>query len=176
VKKEAIAEVIMMQRTRRALIPLLCAAAFCGLVCAQAQKTITVRMLDSRTGKLIVTTDFLVRVNDEQTVHANWITLNPDGTGKLTVPNDATVVSLRATYADTTSFYINCDANKDAGAQDQNGSMDRWYKVSDILTLGVVAPNGCGGKRVPDKLQVVAKPGEFVFFVRKRNALEQFKE
>jgi hypothetical protein len=52
--------------------------------------------------------------------------------------------------------------------------VDRWYKISDILTLGVVAPNGCGGKKVADKLQVIAKPGEFVFFVRKLNAREQF--
>jgi hypothetical protein len=148
----------------------------CGSVFAQAQKTITVRMLDSRTGKLIVTTDFLVRINNEQTAHANWITLNQDGTGKLTVPNDATLVSVRATYDNTMSFYVNCDANKDKGSADRGASLDRWYKVSDILELGVVAPNGCGGKKVPDKLQAVAKPGEFVFFVRKQNAFEQSQE
>lgn len=166
----------MIRRTHRVLLLLLCVAAFCGITYEQAQKTITVRMLDSRTGKLIVTSDFLVRVNNEQTIHSNWITLNEDGTGKLTVPSDATVVSIRATYASTTSFYINCDASKNVGASDQSGTSDRWYKVSDILALGVVAPNGCGGKKVPDKLQFVAKPGEFVFFVRKRNPLEQFEE
>ncbi|MGD0903400.1 MAG: hypothetical protein ABR924_10715 [Terracidiphilus sp.] len=166
----------MMQRTYRALLLLLCAAAFFGLACAQAQKTITVRMLDSRTGKLIVTTDFLVRVNNEQTIHADWITQNGDGTAKLTVPDDVTVISVRATYDNTMSFYVNCDANKDKGTAERGASLDHWYKVSDILALGVVAPNGCGGKKVPDKLQAIAKPGEFVFFVRKRNALEQSQE
>jgi len=166
----------MMQRTYRAIVLLSCAAALCGSVCASAQQTITVKMLDSRTGKLIVTKDFLVRINNESALHTDWIKSNEDGTGKLTVPNDAALISIRATYAETTSFYINCDASKDSGASDHDASMDRWYKVSDILALGVVAPNGCGGKKVPEKLQVVAKPGEFVFFVRKRNALEQFQE
>ena len=165
----------MIQRTRRTLLLALCAAAFFGSACAQAQKTITVRMLDSRTGKLIATPDFLVRVNNEQTVHANWITLNQDGTGKLTVPDDATVVSVRATYDSTTAFYVNCDTSKDRGSSDQDASHDRWYKVSGILALGIVAPDGCG-KKIPDKLQVVAKPGEFIFFVRKRNPLEQFQD
>jgi hypothetical protein len=165
----------MMQRTYRALLLLLCVAV-CGLACAQAQKTITVRMLDSRTGKLIATTDFLVRVNNEETVHADWITQNGDGTGKLTVPDDVTVISVRATYDNTMSFYVNCDANRDKGTAERGASLDHWYKVSDILALGVVAPNGCGGKKVPDKLQAIAKPGEFVFFVRKRNALEQSRE
>jgi hypothetical protein len=165
----------MIQPTRRTLLLALCAAAFLGSACAPAQKTITVRMLDSRTGKLIATPDFLVRVNNEQAVHADWVTLNQDGTGTLTVPNDTTVVSVRATYDSTTAFYLNCDANKDRGTSDQDASHDRWYKVSDILTLGVVAPDGCG-KKIPDKLQVVAKPGEFIFFVRKRNPLEQMQD
>jgi hypothetical protein len=154
----------------------MCAGALCGLVCAQAQKTITIRMLDSRSGKLISTAAFLVRINNEQTAHADWVSTNQDGSGKLTLPDDATQVSIRATYDNTISFYLNCDANKEPKAADQDASQDRWYKVSDILTLGVVAPNGCGGKKVPDKLQFVAKPGEFIFFVRKRNPFEQFKD
>jgi hypothetical protein len=166
----------MVQPTHKALSILLCAAAFCCSFYAQAQKTITLRMLDSRSGKLITNANFLVRINNEQTIHADWVTVNQDGTGKLTVPDSATVVSVRATYESTISFYVNCDSSKDREASDQDASRDRWYKVSDILALGVVAPNGCGGKKVPDKLQVVAKPGEYVFFVRKRNPLEQFND
>ncbi len=166
----------MVRPTHKALSILLCAAAFFYSIYAQAQKTITLRMLDSRSGKLITNASFLVRVNNEQTIHADWVTANQDGTGKLTVPDSATVVSVRATYENTISFYVNCDASKDRAASDQDASRDRWYKVPDILALGVVAPNGCGGKKVSDKLQVVAKPGEFVFFVRKRNPLEQFSD
>ena len=53
---------------------------------------------------------------------------------------------------------------------------DVTRKVSGIVESGVVAPNGCAGKKIPDRLQVVAKPGEFVFFVRKLNAKEQFAQ
>ena len=166
----------MIRRTRRALLLLLCMAAFCGSVYAQTEKTVTVRMLDGRTGKLIATSGFLVRVNHEKTVHADWVSQNEDGTGKLTVPQDATELSIRATYDSTTLIYANCDADKDRGSSDRAPSLDRLYKVSDILALGVVAPNGCGEKKVPEKLQVVAKPGEFVFFVRKLNAREQFRD
>jgi hypothetical protein len=171
-----IAEGIVIRQTQRVLFVLLCVAALCALVGAQAQKTITIRMLDSRTGKLIATSAYLVRVDQEQTVHANWVTQNEDGTGRLTVPSNAAALSVRATYDSTTRYYFNCDTNKDQGSSDRGAGLDRWYKVSDILELGVVAPNGCGGKKVPDKLQVVAKPGEFVFFVRKLNALEQFSD
>jgi hypothetical protein len=163
----------MIRQTHRALYIVLCVAAFCGAVCAQAQKAIALRMLDSRTGKPIVTKDFLVRVNREDTVHANWVTQNEDGTFKLTVPDDATVLSVRATYDNTTAFYVNCDSDTSGWFTAREPSPDHWYKVSDILALGVVAPMGCGGKKITDKLQVVAKPGEFIFYVRKLNAREQ---
>jgi hypothetical protein len=166
----------MIQRTFRAIVFLLCLAALCGYAGAQAQQTITLRMLDGRTGKLIATSNFLVRVNQEKTVHANWVTLNEDSTGHLTVPSDATVLSVRATYDNTESVYINCDTDSGHKRTDKEPIPDRWYKVADILALGVVAPSGCGGKKVSDKLQVVAKPGEFIFFVRKLNSLEQFEE
>jgi len=166
----------MTRRARWALYILLCVAALCGSTNAQAQKTITVRMLDSRTGRLLATSDFLVRIDHEQTVHANWVTQNEDGSGKLTLPDNAAVLSVRATYENTTAFYVNCDTDTSHWMSNQGPSPDRWYKVSDILTLGVVAPTGCGGRKITDKQQVVAKPGEFVFFVRKRNAREQFDD
>jgi hypothetical protein len=72
--------------------------------------------------------------------------------------------------------YVNCDANKDVGTSAHAAGLDHWYKISGILTSGVVAPNACVGKKVPDKLQVVAQPGEFVFFVRKLNVKEQFQD
>jgi hypothetical protein len=54
--------------------------------------------------------------------------------------------------------------------------LDHWYSVADILSSGTVAPNNCIGKKVPDKLQVVAEPGQFVFFVRKLNPKEQLEQ
>jgi hypothetical protein len=163
----------MTRKSYGALFLLVCSAVFCVSLAAQATKTITIRMLDSRTGKLIATSDYLVRINHEKTVHGDWVVQNENGSGKLTLPADATEVMIRATYDLATLTYVNCDTNKDRGSSERAASLDHWYSVADILKLGVVAPNGCVGKKVPDKLQVVANPGEFVFFVRKPNAMEQ---
>src|ERR1700722_11542052 len=59
---------------------------------AAVKNTITLRMIESRTGKLISTTDFLVQINHQQDLHANWVELNEDKTGKLTLPKDAEVL------------------------------------------------------------------------------------
>jgi hypothetical protein len=166
----------MVQPAHRVFLLLLCMAALCGSVYAQTEKTVTIRMLDSKTGLLIATSDFQVRVNHEATVHGDWVKLNEEGTGKLTLPNDADVVSIHATYDGAMYIYTNCDAVKDRGSSQRVASPDRWYSVSAILKSGVLAPNDCVGNKVPDRLQVVAKPGEFVFFVRKLTALEQSRE
>lgn len=155
----------MVRRTLGILTLLLSMAALCGSLPAQTGKTITVRVLDSRTGELIATPDYLVRINHEETVHANWVTKNEDGSGKLMVPENATVVAVQARFDMGMSIFLNCDAAKDG----QN-PVARWYTVSDILTAGVAAPNGCG------KRTAVAKPGEFVFFVRKQSWREKMKE
>jgi hypothetical protein len=166
----------MTRQTHRTLFLLLCIAAICGPLRAQADKTVTIRMLDSRTGVLIASSDFLVRINQQETPHGNWVVKNEDGSGRLALPADATTLSIRATYDANTVMYVNCDATKDSGSSERARGLDRWYKVSDILGSGVVAPNGCAGKKIPDRLQVFAKPGEFVFFVRKLNAKEQFEQ
>jgi hypothetical protein len=166
----------MDQRTRRVFFSLICLAAACGTGCAQTQSTITVRMIDSRTGLLIPTSNFLVRINHQQTDHGDWVKQNEDGTGNLTLPADAEVVSVHATYDSATLIYANCDADKDRGSAEKAPAKDHWYPIAEILSKGLVAPNDCIGKKVPEKLQVVAKPGEFVFFVRLLNARERFKD
>ena len=167
---------IMARRTHRVFLIFACMAAMCGAVPAQTDKTITVRMVDSRTGLLIASNNFLVRVNHLEAVHGDWVRTNEDGTGNLTLPGDATVISIHATYDSATQVYVNCDTNKDRGSADHAANPDRWYPVATILTSGMVAPNDCVGKKVPEKLQVVAKPGEFVFFVRPMNSMERFRE
>jgi hypothetical protein len=166
----------MRKKMKRGFYLVLSVVALSGALFAQSQKTITVRMLDSKSGNLIATSQFLVRVDHQDTVHGNWVVKNEDGTGKLTVPASADVLSIHATYDATMMVYANCDANKDAGNSERAAGLDHWYKIADILSLGVVAPNACVGKKVPDKLQVVAQPGEFVFFVRKQNVKEQMQE
>jgi hypothetical protein len=172
----AIPVAIMTRPFYRIFLPFACVALSCVSVPAQTNQPITVRMVDSRTGLLIPSNSFLVRMNHLEAAHGDWVRKNEDGTGNLTLPADATVISIHATYESATQVYVNCDTNKDRGSSDHAANPDRWYEVAAILTSGVVAPNDCVGKKVPEKLQVVAKPGEFVFFVRPMNSLERFKE
>ncbi|MGA2887355.1 MAG: hypothetical protein ABSE51_04835 [Terracidiphilus sp.] len=146
-------------------------AALCGALSAQT-KTITIRMLDGRTGKLIATSGFLVRIDHQQTVHANWTTQNEDGTNKLTLPESASAFSIQGTYESSTELYVNCDSLTIKGAE----PIDRWYTIPEILTSGVVAPNGCGKLKETAKLRPAPKPGEFIFFVRKTSWKEQMNQ
>ena len=166
----------MTRRMNRVFLLVLCLAAFCFHLSAQSEKTVTIRMLDSRTGMLIASSNFLVRVNHLEDVHGDWVHKNEDGTGALPLPADADVVSIHATYESATLIYANCDADKDRGSSDHAAKPDHWYSVATILSSGVVAINDCIGKKVSEKLQVVAKPGEFVFFVRPLNTAERFRD
>lgn len=161
---------------RRAVLAVMSLIPLCASAQSPTPKTITVRMLDSKTGTLIATSNFLVRVNHLEAVHGDWARQNDDGTGKITLPSDAALLSIHATYESATLTYVNCDANKERASAEHAASPDHWYAVDAILSSGVVAPNGCAGKKISEKLQVVANPGEFVFFVRRMNSLERFHE
>lgn len=132
---------------------------------APTPKTITIRMLDARTGTPIATSDFLIRIDHKEDLHGNWVQLNDDGSGKVTLPGDAELVTFEAKYNEDTVIYVNCDSVRDKPAP-----VPHWYAISTILASGVAAPNGCS------KHTAVAKPGELVFFVRKQNWQEQLKE
>jgi hypothetical protein len=155
----------MIRRTLRLAFLLIILDVLCGHLYAQADVAITVRMMDAKTGHLIQTSNFLVRVDHVQTVHADWVRLNEDGTGNLKLTREASLLSIHATYDNAMEIYVNCDS-----AGDKPSPMDRWYKVSEILESGVVAPNACS------KLKEIAKPGEFVFFVRRTNWKEQLRD
>jgi hypothetical protein len=156
-----------------ALLPFLCAAF--PAPSGNAPRVITLRMIDGRTGKPIVTSDFIVRINHEKTPHNNWVEENEDGTAKVTLPATAEAISIHATYDATTQTYVNCDSSEARTSSKQPAPLDHWYSVATILASGIVAQNNCVGKKVPDKLQVVAEPGQFIFFVRKLNPAEQFE-
>jgi len=161
----------MLRRTPRRLTLLFCMAAFCGSLLAQTEKTITIRMLDGKTGRLIEASGFQVRIDHEETVHANWVVQNEDGTGKQAVPKGASLLSIQGTFDNSTALYFNCDS-----ANGKEIPIARWYAISEILTSGVVAPNGCGKPSDAAKLKPVAKPGEFVFLVRRMTSREQWRE
>jgi len=147
---------------------------FSGVCFGQNAKTITVRMLDSRTGVVIASEHYMVRMNHIKEEHGDWVKKNDSGSGDLTLPPNATEISIHATYEYATDYYMNCDTEGDKGTSEHVARLEHWYPVDKILSEGIVAPNGCVGKKVPEKLQVVARPGEFVFFVRQRRTIERF--
>jgi hypothetical protein len=142
----------------RVLAQLALAAAFCACLHAQTANTISVRVLDGKTGLPVKASNFLVRVDHRDTVHNEWVKINDDGTVVVTLPAEAKELSVKATYDMGMTTYINCDAAKETDKE-----RNIWYPVSLILRNGVVAPDECG------KTDFEAKPGEFVFFVRKRD-------
>jgi hypothetical protein len=146
-------------------------AAFCASLCAQTQNTITVRILDAKTGHLVENSNLLVRADHQEAVHADWARQKEDGTAELKLPPEAVLLSIHATYDSSMETYVNCDS-----ANEKRNPADRWYKVSEILASGLVAPNACGNPQEAAKIKVIAKPGEFVFFVRKANWREQMQD
>ena len=160
----------MLRRTFLGVSLLFCMAAFCGSLQAQTEKTMTIRVLDGKTGNPVLPTGFLVRVDHDPAVHANWVVVSDDGTARLTVPKGASLLSIQGTYDDSTQIFFNCDSKTGKATP-----VDRWYAISEILTTGVVTPNGCG-KQAAAKLKPVAKPGEFVIVVRRKTTVEQWRE
>jgi len=161
----------MARRTYCGILLLIWIAAFCGSLQAQSGNAITLRLLDGKTGKLVTATGILVRANHQKIDHGEWTKVNEDGTVALSVPQDASVILVHATYQNSTVYYINCD-----GPKEMSTPAELWYSVSDIMTNGLVAGNGCVKPKDADKLKVVAKPGEFVLFVRQMNWRERSQD
>jgi hypothetical protein len=137
---------------------LICAAALCASLHAQSENTIHIRVLDGKTGLPVKADNYLVRIDHHETQHNEWVHINDDGSVVVTLPADAKEISVKATYNLAIDTYINCDAAKESDKE-----RDVWYPVAKILETGLVAPNECS------KTQYKAKPGEFIFFVRKRS-------
>ena len=142
----------------RTLIGLLCATVLCAGLHAQSENTIHIRLLDGKTGLPVKASNYLVRIDHHDTAHNEWVKINDDGTVDVTLPSDARELAVKATYDMSTETYINCEIAKESDKQ-----RDTWYPIAQILKTGVVAPNECS------QTHYTAKPGEFVFFVRKLN-------
>jgi len=158
----------MVRPVLRFILIAICAAAVCAPMHAQKKQTatsITVRMLDSRNGRVIPSNTFLVRINHQPIIHSDWITSNEDGSATLTLPPEARDVIVQATYDSSTQIYINCDS-----LRKKEPPADQWYAVSDLVKFGVAAANGCGKHRAS------ALAGELVFFVRKQNWKEEMQD
>jgi hypothetical protein len=146
----------------RTFVGLLCAAVLCAGLHAQTENTIHIRLLDGKTGLPVQASNYLVRIDRHDTAHNEWVHMGDDGTVIVTLPSDAQLIAVKATYDMSMETYINCDAAKETDKE-----RNIWYPIAQILQSGVVAPNECS------QTHYTAKPGEFIFFVRKRTWREQ---
>jgi hypothetical protein len=141
----------------RALASFALTTAFCIALNAQAVQTVSIRLLDGKTGLPVKASNFIVRVDHNDTFHPDWVKINDDGTVVVTLPADAKEISVKATYGMGIDTYVNCDAAKESDKE-----RNIWYSIATILSAGMVAPDECA------RASFKAKPGEFIFFVRKR--------
>lgn len=142
----------------RAFVSVFCAVVLGASLHAQSDNIIHIRLLDGKTGLPVQADNYLVRVDGDETVHNDWVHINDDGSVMVTVPADAKEIAVKATYNMDMDTYINCAISKESEKE-----RNVWYSVSKIVQTGLVAPNECS------ETHYTAKPGEFVFFVRKRS-------
>jgi hypothetical protein len=118
--------------------------------------------LDGRSGEKITPNNIEVHVNRKLANHVEFVTMNDDGTAELTLPADTTAFALRATYANSMEYYVNCDVGRQ-----KDTSIETWFPVDDVLKDGVVMPDECHKSK--DMQPASAKPGELVLYVRRRS-------
>jgi hypothetical protein len=150
----------------RALLTLAFAAGVSCPIAAQSGPTISIRVYNYKTGKQIVPSNFVINLDHSDEVQNQSLKIDEDGVGRVALPANATVISVQATYSDSTLFYAGCDADKKASGKRQ------WYALSDILKTGIVAANKCDKGKYEAKAHVTSAPGEFVFFVSKASNLD----
>jgi hypothetical protein len=135
-----------MQRRLNCLLLLAACAANAGFAQpGYAQKKITVRVIDGRTGEAVTPDNLEVRINRQQAYHLEFVKMNDDGTAELMLPDNATALALRATYDNSMEYYVNCDV-----AQQKNTASQTWFPVEDVLKDGLLMPDECRkGKNMP---------------------------
>jgi len=158
----------MRQPMGRLLLLAVCSGLSLLIQPASAEKKITVRVLDGKTGEKVEPDNIEARINRLQSLHIEWVKMKDDGTIELLLPDNATALSVRATYANSLEYYVNCDM-----AKQKDTFAETWYPVKDILTDGLVIPDECVKGKNAAKVKVDPKPGELVLFVRKKNWKEE---
>ncbi len=142
-----------------------------GTLCAQTDRTLTIRMLDCKTGQPITTSEFQVWFGESLASAQigrspdSWVRPDKDGVGQMIFPPSAFVFTVHAQYGPAMWGYVNCDRLKYRGP-----FREHWYSISEALTTGIAAPNFCSRKKI------TVKPDEFVFFVRPMTFWEKMHE
>lgn len=131
---------------------------------SQQGRTITVRILNGKTGSEVNASNVLIQFDHHRVVSGDWYWQNDDGSLTVKVPPEAHVISVHATYDAAMEYYTNCDM-----AKQKHTATDPWYPLADILNSGIVMPNDCVKRKDVDKIKIDPQKGVFVVYVRERN-------
>jgi hypothetical protein len=143
----------------------------CAICRAQTDHTITILMLDSQSGKPITTSELQIWTGETSAsaktggISPRYVKPDNAGLAEAAFPPRATVFTVHAQYGPAGWGYVNCDRVKDHGA-----FREHWYSIDEAVSSGIAAPNLCS------KQKAVAKPGQFVFFVRPMSSWEKFHQ
>jgi hypothetical protein len=114
--------------------------------------TVTVRLINGRSGKPVIDENLNV-----------WI--NSATSSQLFRPNADGAINLQVASGDVLSFASNVQITCHPYSKDEHSL--RKYAVGEILAHGISDENFCS-----KRIRVEAKPGEFVFYERPRTFLE----
>jgi len=128
-------------------------------------------MADGKTGKTITPNNLVIRFNHLNAIRNETLVLSDDGSGKVKVPADATLISVQGTYHNSIDLYVNCDAG-----MEKDTSTLHWYKIADIVSAGVVTANECYKGKYSKAAAIAAVPGELIFYVREIGWLDVHSE
>jgi hypothetical protein len=137
----------------RQFAPLALWIVFASIVPCEAQ-TITIRLLDAKSGKPLVDKNITVTWNNSFHIDGVVVRIGKDGSGKIDVPASAKSFSLDEGPKDGKEpyriAYLDCNVKE---------SSNPWpIVISDVLQRGVVPGNNCG------KSKAQPKPGEVIFW------------
>jgi len=125
-----------------------------------SEKSVTIRLLDSRNGKPMVANVVEIWVDKDRS-HVITTHTGPDGVASATIPNGTSEISI---YAQQDGWYLyRCDLTKDTSKPAP------VYSLDQIMRSGVVAANRCNRRTAP------TQPGEIALFVRPQSLWEKMK-
>ena len=149
----------------RAVASLAAFSAFSLSVNAQeakpAPRIITIVMADGKTGRTLTPNNFVIRFDHLNAIRNETLVVGDDGSGRVKVPANATLISVQGTYHNSIDLYVNCDAG-----MEKDTSTLHWYSIADIVSTGVAAPNECYKGKFAKTAAIPSVPGEFIFYVR----------
>ena len=125
-----------------------------------SQQKIAIRIINSQTGKPIITDNIEVWIDKNQQ-HAIRSHTSSDGIANVDLPSEVSEILVNAQQDGW--YLVHCDFSKSVNAPIP------FYSINVILRLGISAPNFCNHKTSP------MHPGELTVFLHPQSLWEKMK-